>query len=63
MGDTLRRCRARFVAHHDQRGATATEYGLMVSFIALGILAGVTSFGIALNDLYEGFATWLGVII
>lgn len=33
----------------DDRGATAVEYGLMVSLIAVVIIAGVTAFGTALR--------------
>ncbi|HEU4812491.1 MAG TPA: Flp family type IVb pilin [Nocardioides sp.] len=54
---------ARLVTRRTERGATATEYGLLVSFIALAILAGVTTFGTALNNVYDGFATLLGVLI
>ena len=35
----------------DDRGATAVEYGLMVGLIAVVIVAAVTAFGIAVNDL------------
>ena len=37
----------------DDRGATAVEYGLMVGFIALVIIAGVTAFGSSVNGLFE----------
>lgn len=37
-----------------ERGATATEYGLLVSFIAIAIVVGVTAFGQALDGLYTG---------
>lgn len=43
----------------DERGATATEYGLLVLFIALAITLGVTAFGSAVNTLYGGLAAWL----
>ncbi len=39
-----------------ERGATATEYALLVSFIALAILVGVTAFGDALNTFFNGLA-------
>lgn len=32
-----------------ERGATATEYSLLVAFIAFGIIVGVTAFGDALG--------------
>jgi Flp pilus assembly pilin Flp len=44
---------------HDQRGATATEYGILVSFLALAIVLGVTAFGHALNLHYLGMTTTL----
>ena len=34
------------------RGATAVEYGLMASLIALVIIAGVTLFGRSVNGLF-----------
>lgn len=37
----------------DEAGATATEYSIMVGFIALVITAGVSAFGIALDDRYN----------
>lgn len=40
----------------DERGATATEYGLLVGFIALAIVIGVTAFGTALNDFFNALA-------
>lgn len=39
----------------DERGATATEYGVLAGFIAMVIVAGVGAFGNALN----GYFTWL----
>jgi pilus assembly protein Flp/PilA len=35
-----------------QRGATATEYGLLVGFAALAIVIGVGLFGAAVNDWF-----------
>jgi pilus assembly protein Flp/PilA len=43
-------------APKDERGATATEYGLLVGFIALAIVLGVTAFGTALNDFFNALA-------
>jgi pilus assembly protein Flp/PilA len=34
-------------------GATAVEYGLMVAFIALVIIAGVTAFGASVKGLFD----------
>jgi pilus assembly protein Flp/PilA len=40
-----------------EKGATATEYSLLVGLIALGIVLGVGAFGTALNDWFDGLAT------
>ncbi len=47
----------------DDRGATATEYGLLVGFIAIAIVAGVGLFGGALNTYFTGLGTWLASVI
>ena len=47
----------------DERGATATEYGLLVGFIAIAIVVGVGGFGGALNTYCSGPATWLAGVI
>lgn len=47
----------------DERGATATEYGLLVGFIAVVIVVGVAVFGDALNTYYDGLGTWLTGVI
>lgn len=39
-----------------ERGATATEYALLVAFIALAIIVGVTAFGTQLNTFFSGLA-------
>lgn len=36
----------------DDRGATAVEYALMVGFIAVAIVAGVTAFGFGVQGLF-----------
>jgi pilus assembly protein Flp/PilA len=38
------------------RGATATEYALLVAFIAIAIIGGVTFFGGQLNSFFNGLA-------
>jgi pilus assembly protein Flp/PilA len=43
-----------------EKGATATEYSLLVAFIALLIIAGVTLFGNALNAWFSSLATKVG---
>jgi pilus assembly protein Flp/PilA len=40
----------------DERGATATEYGLLVGLIALIIVIGVGLFGEALNTFFDGLS-------
>jgi len=37
----------------DERGATAVEYALILIFIALVIIAGLTLLGTKLNQLYH----------
>ena len=44
---------------HCERGATASEYGLLVAFIAFGVLAAVT----ALGDEIAAFFTALGTTV
>jgi len=46
--------RGRFGLHaRDDEGATAVEYGLMVAFVTLIIIAGVTAFGVSVKGLFE----------
>jgi pilus assembly protein Flp/PilA len=40
----------------DESGASAIEYGLLASLIALGIVAGATALGGALNTLFNDIA-------
>jgi pilus assembly protein Flp/PilA len=40
-------------AHDDDRGAGMVEYGLLVAFIALVALIGVTALGIRIDDLFD----------
>lgn len=47
----------------DERGATATEYGLLVGFIAIIIVAGVGIFGAALDTYFSGLGAWLAGVI
>jgi pilus assembly protein Flp/PilA len=39
------------------KGATATEYALLVAFIALAIVAGVTAFSGALSGWFSDLGT------
>ena len=43
-----------------EKGATATEYSLLVAFIAFLIIGGVMAFGGALNTWFEGLAETVG---
>ena len=43
-----------------EKGATATEYSLLVAFIALLINQGVTAFGTALNNRFSSLGTTVG---
>lgn len=40
----------------EDRGATAAEYGLLLAFIALAIIIGVTAVGTNLNAFFQGLA-------
>jgi Flp pilus assembly pilin Flp len=37
----------------DQRGAVATEYGLILTLVVLVIILAVTAFGVSLTGLFE----------
>ncbi|KSU78935.1 pilus assembly protein Flp/PilA [Pseudarthrobacter enclensis] len=43
-----------------EKGATATEYSLLVGLIALVIVAGVTLFGKNLNTFFSDLAVTVG---
>lgn len=45
------------LAEKKDRGATATEYALLVALIALVIVAAVTFFGNALSDFFHGIGS------
>ncbi|WP_224279521.1 Flp family type IVb pilin [Nocardioides lacusdianchii] len=44
----------------DDRGATAVEYALMVTFVAIAIITAVTAFGISVAKLFTIPAGVLG---
>ena len=44
----------------EEKGATATEYALLVAFIAFAVIAGVTLFGTALSGYFSKLATTVG---
>ncbi|MDZ4178090.1 MAG: Flp family type IVb pilin, partial [Coriobacteriia bacterium] len=58
----LRRCTAMLTAMYirmrnlveSDEGATALEYGILVAFIAIVIIGGVTVFGEALDGFFNG---------
>jgi pilus assembly protein Flp/PilA len=41
---------------NDEEGATAVEYGLMVSLIAVAIIVSVGAIGTNLNEMFTGVA-------
>jgi pilus assembly protein Flp/PilA len=43
-----------------EKGATATEYALLVGLIALVIIIGVTAFGNNLNSFFSNLASKVG---
>ena len=45
-----------------EKGATATEYALLVAFIALAIVGGVTAFGGQLNTFFTGLGQQIGIL-
>lgn len=53
------RIQARINSMQNEDGATAVEYGLIVSLIAIFIIGAVGAVGIALNTLFNGVATAL----
>jgi len=44
----------------DERGATATEYAMLVVFIALAVAVGATALSGGLNTLFQNVGTTLG---
>jgi len=57
MRQLSRRLRA-LVAHRD-RGATAAEYALLITFIAVALIAAVTAFRAGLGQLLQNAITSL----
>jgi pilus assembly protein Flp/PilA len=49
---------ARFA--NDESGATAIEYGLIATLIAVAIIIGATALGGQLNTVFQGLADELG---
>lgn len=46
----------------EDRGATATEYALLVAFIALAIVVAVTAFGGQLSTFFSTLASRVGIV-
>jgi pilus assembly protein Flp/PilA len=46
----------------DDRGATATEYAILMAFIAVVIVVGITAFGSQLSTAFTSFAEDLGIL-
>ncbi len=44
---------------NEDRGATAVEYGLLVTLIALAIVAGAGALGDSIDDLFNDASTYL----
>lgn len=47
----------------DEQGATATEYSILVGFIAIVVVAGVGAFGTALGSYFTGLETGVKVAL
>jgi Flp pilus assembly pilin Flp len=48
----------------DERGASATEYAMLIVFIALAVAVGSTALGSGINNLFQDVSTTLtGVTI
>jgi pilus assembly protein Flp/PilA len=50
----------RIIRNRNDEGASAVEYALLVSLIAVVLIAGVTVFGTALSDFFDGLNEQLG---
>jgi Flp pilus assembly pilin Flp len=44
----------------DERGATATEYAMLIVFIALAVAVGATALGGGINTLFTSIGTEIG---
>jgi pilus assembly protein Flp/PilA len=48
--------------HRDERGATATEYALLIVFVALAIAVGSQVLGKNISDLFSKIGTQLSTV-
>ena len=46
----------------DERGATATEYAMLIVFVALAVVIGAQAFSTGLNTLFTNIGTTLSGI-
>lgn len=59
----LTRIRPRFLrAVQNEKGVLAIEYALLVAFIGLVVIAGITLLGSNLNTWYTNVATFVGTL-
>ncbi len=56
MFEKLQTAALMLVAKKDEKGATATEYALLVALIAIVIVVAVTAFGSNLNTFFQSIA-------
>lgn len=47
----------------EEDGATATEYGLLMSFIAMIVIVGITLFGLELLGWYDELTAHLKLVL
>ena len=48
--------------HRDERGATATEYALLIVFVALAVAVGANTLGLGLSNLFSNIGAKLSGI-
>jgi pilus assembly protein Flp/PilA len=46
----------------DERGATATEYALLIVFVALAVAVGASTLGTGMSNLFKNIGTQLSGI-
>jgi pilus assembly protein Flp/PilA len=59
IGGTRARLGGAFDRFGGDRGATATEYAILVGFVAVAIAGSLFAFGQSLNDWYQALAARL----
>jgi len=45
-----------------EKGASATEYALIIALVALAIILGATALGVAINSMFTDVATKLDAV-